>query len=169
MPSVYFGKLGFMARVLLEQHKHPAFPRLTLQLRSNSRFYQAVTFLDGKKHLKSMKTEKLPTAFKLGETWYRNLVRASIQDAKRHPIDRLATDPTIGELFASYRTTLTASKREYADMKWTTEVDHHRAVLANDSRHRRDAANIQGVLQLAAATAVHSERAEMRAEESQHP
>jgi hypothetical protein len=52
---------------ILEQHKHPKFPRLTLQLRSTSAFYQALAFVDGRKHQKSMRTEELTTALKLAQ------------------------------------------------------------------------------------------------------
>jgi hypothetical protein len=38
-----------MARTLLESHPHPKYPRLTLDLRADSKFYQARIFLDSKR------------------------------------------------------------------------------------------------------------------------
>ena len=115
-----------------ESHSHPDYPRLSVQLRVRSRFYQAVTFLDGAKVQKSLKTDNLTTAFKLAEEWYRKLLRASVSEANRHPIDRLGTDPTMAELFASYRTTLVPSKRDYADMKWSTIQHFWRTLKVTD-------------------------------------
>jgi hypothetical protein len=56
---------------VLEQYPHPKYPRLIIDRRTNSRFYQARTFLDGKLKQKSTKSDHLPTAFKLGEDWYK--------------------------------------------------------------------------------------------------
>ena len=50
---------------ILEQYEHPKYLRLKIQLRQRSRFYQAVTFLDGRKVQTSLKTDALETAFKL--------------------------------------------------------------------------------------------------------
>lgn len=60
---------------ILGQHEHPKYSRLSIQLRHKSRFYQDVVFLDGRKVQKSLKTDQLSTAFKLGEQWYRKLLR----------------------------------------------------------------------------------------------
>lgn len=107
-----------MAKHILETHTHPKYPRLNIRLRDRSRFYQGVVFLDGSKRYQSLKTDKLATAFKLAEDWYRKLLRSSVAEAREHPIDKLATDPTIAELFSSYRLTLPPKKRAYADQKW---------------------------------------------------
>src|SRR5438876_9476561 len=48
----------------------------------------------------------------------KRLLRSSVSEGRQHPIDRFATDPTMAELFTSYRKTLPLSKRQYADMKW---------------------------------------------------
>ena len=56
---------------ILEQHEHPKYPRLKIQLRRRSRYYQALTFLDGRMWQTSLKTTALETAFKLGEGWYK--------------------------------------------------------------------------------------------------
>lgn len=102
-----------------ERHAHPKFSRLSIQLRSDSRFYQAVTFLDGKLRQKSLKTRELPAAFKLGEEWYRRQLRASVEIGRQHPIERLTNNPVVGELFASYRSTLDQKRRADADKRWS--------------------------------------------------
>src|SRR5262245_59197106 len=104
-----------VARSIIEQIKHPKDSRLELHLRARSTFYQAVTLLDGRKAQRSLKTTDAATALKLGESWYKKLLRASLAESKRHPINRLATDPTIGELFTSFRLTLPKMKRPYVD------------------------------------------------------
>jgi hypothetical protein len=117
---------------ILEQHRHPRYPRLKIQLRKRSRHYQAIVFLDGRKLQHSLRTDQLTTAFKLGEEWYKRLLKASISEAKRHPLDKLTTTSTIGELFASYRLTLAQSRRDYADMKWSTIADFWRTQVVTD-------------------------------------
>ncbi len=121
-----------MARTLLETHKHPQYPRLALDLRADSRFYQARTYLDGKVWLKSTKTGALPTAFKIAEVWYKAQLKASVSEARQHPLDKLTTDPTIGELFANYRLTLPKHRREYVDIKWGAIGYYWRAITAPD-------------------------------------
>jgi integrase len=101
-----------------ESHPHPKYPRLQIQLRRKSRFYQGLTFLDGRKVQKSLKTDQLATAFKLGEDWYKKLLRASVSEGRRHPLDKLTTVPTVAEVFANYRLTLPPHRREYVDTKW---------------------------------------------------
>src|SRR5204862_593883 len=107
-----------MAHSITEQHEHPKYPRLSIQLRAKSRFYQGLTFLEGRKVQKSLKTDSLPTAFKLGEDWYKKLLRASVSEGRQHPLDRLTTDPTVAEVFANYRLTLAPHRRDYVDIKW---------------------------------------------------
>lgn len=102
-----------------ERHAHPKFPRLSIQLRSDSRFYQAVTFLDGKLRQKSLKTCELPAAFKVGEDWYRRQLRASVEFGRQHPIERLTSNPVVAELFASYRSALDSKRRADADKRWS--------------------------------------------------
>lgn len=103
---------------VLERYPHPKFPRLVIQLRSDSSLYQGVTFLDGRQCQKSLKTKHLPTAFKLAEDWYQMLLRASAQAARAHPLDKASQNPTVADVFAAYRLTLTPARREYADMRW---------------------------------------------------
>src|SRR5262245_7438671 len=107
-----------MPRTLLESHKHPTLPRLSLDKRADSRYWQARTFLDGKVRLKSTKTDELTTAFRLAEEWYRRELRASIAAERAHPIDKMGRTPTVGDLFQHYRNTLSKPKREQADMRW---------------------------------------------------
>jgi integrase len=121
-----------MPKALLESHTHPKYPRLKLQLRIRSQFYQGLVFLDGRKYLKSLKTTSLTTALKLGEEWYRQLLKDSDDQAKRHPIDRLSHTPTMGELAAAYKKTLAPSKRDYLDMKWSTIQPFWRALSVDD-------------------------------------
>lgn len=121
-----------MGRMLLESHRHPKLPRLTLDLRADSRYWQARTYLDGKVRLKSTKVETLPAAFKVAEDWYKRELRASVAAAREHPLDRLASTPTIGELYANYRTTLTKARRAYCDTKWGAVAPYWRAVPVTD-------------------------------------
>jgi hypothetical protein len=121
-----------MGRTLLESHRHPKLPRLALDLRADSRYWQARTFLDGKVRLKSTKVETLPAALRIAEDWYKHELRASITEAREHPLDRLATTPTIGELYANYRTTLTKARRAYCDTKWGAVGPFWRAVAVTD-------------------------------------
>jgi integrase len=115
-----------------EQHKHPKYSRLTLLRHTSSRFYQARTFLDGKLVQKSTKTDHLPTAFKLGEDWYKKLLRASVTFGRKHPIDRLTTNPTVAEVYASYLSTLPKQKAPYAEQKWSPIADFWRTLLVRD-------------------------------------
>lgn len=110
---------------ILENHVHPKHPRLYVQLRSNSKVYQALTFLDGKKRQKALKkTTKLTTAFKLAEEWYQDQCRASVSVGHKHPLERLAVEPLLSELFTSYKATLDSpKKRAYAAMKWSAMKD----------------------------------------------
>jgi integrase len=115
-----------MSKTILESHKHPKYPRLYIQLRQRSRFYQSVVFLDDRKQQKSLQTDQLATAFKLGEQWYRKMLRASVADARQHPFDRLATDATMAELFSSFRLPLLPKKRAYVDQKWSAIAEFWR-------------------------------------------
>lgn len=123
-----------MGRVLVEKPiSHPKFPRLKLERRANSRFYQQRTFLDGKVVQKSTKTADLNTAFKLAEVWYRDLLRASVSEKKRHSIDRLVA-PTVSDVFKAYKDQkrLPDSQRKYALMKWSTIADFWRTIRVTD-------------------------------------
>jgi hypothetical protein len=91
---------------------------LFIQLRSNSRYYQGLIHLDGKRRQISLKTDKLTTALKLGEEWYRKELKQSDSERRAHPIERLGTNPTMGDLYASYKAELTKPKQVYLAMKW---------------------------------------------------
>lgn len=56
---------------LIERFIHPHHPRLYLQLRSDSKFLQAVAFIGGRKQQCSTRTTHLPTALRLAEDWYK--------------------------------------------------------------------------------------------------
>lgn len=112
---------------VIERYPHPKYPRLQVQLRSNSRFLQAWTRLDNKQRQVSLKTSHLPTALKLAEDWYRRELRASVSFGLQHPIERLTADPTIAELFASYRGTLPPDKEHYVKKRWAPIADFWRA------------------------------------------
>jgi hypothetical protein len=99
----------------VERHPHPKYERLYVIRRSRSKFWYAETFLDGRKVRKSLKTSPLPTAFKLAEDWYRRELRASVQFGRQHPIERLTSDPVLGELFVSYTKSLDKPQRAEAD------------------------------------------------------
>jgi hypothetical protein len=114
---------------VLERYPHPKLPRLTIQLRSDSRFYQAVTFLDDKLKQHSLKTTNLPTAFKLAEDWHKREVRASVSFGLQHPIAKLTSDPTMAELFATYCAELDKPKQPYAKQKWSPIIAFWRARL----------------------------------------
>jgi hypothetical protein len=117
---------------IIEQHQHPKYPRLSVQLRQKSRFYQGLTFLDGRKVQKSLKTDQLLTAFKLGEDWYKKLLRASVTDGRQHPIDRLATNPTVAEIFKSYFSSLEKRKRPEASKRWGPIADFWRTEVITE-------------------------------------
>lgn len=108
-----------MGTSVLERYPHSKYPRLAIHLRSDSAFYQAITFLDGRQLQKSLRTKHLPTAFKLAEDWYQKTLRASQAALRAHPLDRAGLPPTVADVFASYRLTVPAGpKRDYADMRW---------------------------------------------------
>jgi integrase len=107
-----------VATKVIERHAHPKYSRLTVQLRSDSKFYQAVTYLDGKLRQTSTKTPQLPAAFKLAEDWYKRELRASVAFGRQHPIAQLTADPTVGEVFKSYLHDLPKAKQPYALQKW---------------------------------------------------
>lgn len=115
-----WGGINNMAtRTLLESHPHPKYPRLFLDLRHDSRFYQARTFLDSRLQRSSTKTDNLKTAFKVGEDWYRSVCKTSVQFGRQHPIDKLANDPLMSDAFTSYKGALQkASKVAEADKRW---------------------------------------------------
>jgi len=121
------------ARVrVIERHPHPKYPRLSIQRRSDSRFYQAITYLDGKLRQASTRVTHLPSALKIAEDWYRKQLRASVSEGRQHPLNRLGVDPTLAELVASYKATVPKSKRDYVDMKWSTIADYWRTIVVTD-------------------------------------
>ncbi len=117
-----------MAKVkVIARYEHPKFNRLQVQQRSNSRFLQAWTRIDGKPRQASMKTTDVPLGLKLAEDWYKREVRSSFKQGMQHPVKQLTHDPTMAELFASYRGTLNPKKEVYAKQKWNPIADFWRA------------------------------------------
>jgi len=100
---------------LIQQYQHPKLPKLYVQQRDDSRFLQAVTYIDSVKRQKSMGTEHLPTAFRLAEDWLKKLHRAS---AGETITSRIINVPIMEELFKSWRKELSGKKLGWADMKW---------------------------------------------------
>jgi len=123
-----------MAKVrVLERHRSEKYPRLYIERRNNSRFYQLSTFLDGRRIQRSLKTEQLSKATKLADDEYKRLLRGSVSAGRKHPIDRAGIDPTIGELFLSFKTELAPSKRAYFEMKWSTIAPFWRSVEVSEA------------------------------------
>src|SRR5689334_14778773 len=92
-----------------ESERHPVPDRAGVYVfkRARSAFYQAETFLDGRKARKSLRTDRLVTAFKLSVDWHKRLLKESRVTPSRK-LDRLGSDPTIAELYDSWRLTLAA-------------------------------------------------------------
>ena len=105
---------------VVERHQHPKHPRLQIHLRSDSRFFQAVTFHVGKTKQKSLKVDALTTALRLADEWYRGILKAEEAERRKHPIDAFGRDPLMVDVYRSYERELTPSRRAYAAMKWST-------------------------------------------------
>lgn len=123
-----------MKTAVVERYPHPN-PRyrLRIEMRSDSRFYQAVTYLDSKLRQKSLKTTHLPTAFKLAEDWYKRELRASVAFGRQHPIAQLTSDPTMAEMFAAYAREIQLPKRQvYATQKWQPIQHYWRTKLVSE-------------------------------------
>lgn len=103
---------------MVEQHKHPEFPRLTLVRTERSHFYHARIYLDGRLKQSSLKTPDVKLALRLAAEWYKRELRASVSFGKQHPIKRLTTDPVLGEVFANYRSTLAEKQQTEATKRW---------------------------------------------------
>lgn len=101
----------------LDRFTHPDFPRLTVFQRRRSRFYQAQIYLDGKLVDASLKTSDVKLALKLAAEWYKRELRASVTKGRQHPTKYL-DDPILGELFKSYRSTLSESQQAEATKRW---------------------------------------------------
>lgn len=102
-----------MSKTVAFNEPHPKYPRLKIQLRSKSKFYQAWTFHDGRPQQHSTKTTSLQSAFKIGGEWYLKILRS-----KRPAHPRVATDASCAEIYAAYKNKLESKKRFYAEMKW---------------------------------------------------
>jgi len=58
-----------MAKHIVQRLQHEKYRRLKFQLRSTSKYWQAVIHLDGRKWQKSLKTTDPESALLLGERW----------------------------------------------------------------------------------------------------
>lgn len=117
---------------VLERYPHPKYSRLVLQQRSDSRFFQAVTYIDQRLRQWSTRSDHLPTAFKLAEDWYKKLVKASLAEARQHPVDKLSTEPLIADVYRAYLLTLTKPRRSYIAMRFAPIADFWRTKQVSD-------------------------------------
>jgi len=118
-----------MAHRVLEKHRHPRYQKLTLELRSSSRYWQARTYADGHLHQKSTEHSELRSALRIAESWYKDLIR-SIATA---PADVLGSrDDTMQQLFQRYKRTLPAKRRSQADMRWGPIRGYWKTVRLHD-------------------------------------
>lgn len=101
---------------LKEQHTHPTHSRLYIQLRDDSKWFQAVAFIDGRKRQSSTRTQHLPTAFRLAEDWYKRQLRVVAgEETRKDPLEI----PIMEELFEAWKLELSGSKRKWVEMKWS--------------------------------------------------
>jgi hypothetical protein len=108
-----------MGRVLKEKHRHPTIPQLSLDLRSDSPFYQARAFIDGRQRGTSTKTTDIRTAYRVAESWYRQERRAGQGAA----IDRLSVDPILADVYRGYVSALEKRKRPEVEKRWSPIED----------------------------------------------
>ena len=102
-----------MSRVLLDSHVHPTIPRLRLDRRNDSPFYQARTFINGRQFAHFTKTADIRAAFRVAESWYKQHLRA-----KPDPLDTLGLDPTVGDVQRAYLDTLDQKRKAEAQKRW---------------------------------------------------
>src|SRR5436190_12908382 len=103
-----------MSRMLLETHTHPTIPRLTLDRRADSPFYQARAFIDGRQRTSSTKTSDIRTAFRVAESWYKQ----QLLPTRARSIDRLGLDPIMSDVYQAYLNTLDDRRRAEAAQRW---------------------------------------------------
>jgi integrase len=107
-----------MGNTLIETSTHPKYPRLSLDLRTDSPFYQARIYLDGKQRQWSTKAKTLAGAQKVSEEWYRKQLRESDLKQREHPLEEVTQDTLITELYQSYASTLNERQQVWADWRW---------------------------------------------------
>ncbi len=88
--------------------------------------------VQGRKTRKSLKTDRLTTAFVLAADEWKAQQRATLAEDKKRKFDRLSSDPTIGELFVSWKATLPPVKRPYHETKWGAVGPFWRARLVSE-------------------------------------
>jgi hypothetical protein len=103
-----------MGRMLLESHRHPKIRQLHFDRRADSPYYQARCFIGGKQLAKSTQTHDIRTAFRVGESWFKQQLRI-----KPDPLDKLGLDPTVGDIQRGYLDTLTGARRAEAAKRWS--------------------------------------------------
>jgi hypothetical protein len=114
---------------VIQQYVSRKNPRVYLQERSNSKFLQALTFLNGKKRQKSMGTEDLGTAEKAAEKWFKDLKRTEQGEA----IARLGEVPTMGQLYDSWeKESMSSKKLAWIQMKWSPIKEFWRTIRVTD-------------------------------------
>jgi hypothetical protein len=93
-----------------ERHPHPTYPKLYVFKQARSRFYNVEMCIQGRKTRKSLKTDRLATAFALAAEEWKAHQRTALAEDKKRKFDRLSSNPTIGELFVSWRASLPPSQ-----------------------------------------------------------
>lgn len=115
-----------------ERHPHPTYPKLYVFKQAKSRFWNMELCINGKKKRKSLKTDRLATAFTLAADEWKASQRSLLAEDKKRKFDRLSSNPTIGELFISWKATLPPAKRPYHETKWGAVGPFWRAVVIAD-------------------------------------
>ena len=114
---------------IVQQYVHRKNPRIYLQERSNSKWLQAVTFLNGRKHQRSTKTDHLGTAEKLSTEWFKTLKQTERGEA----VERLGDIPTIGQLYDSWeKEAMSPKKLAWIRMKWSPVKAYWRTIRVTD-------------------------------------
>jgi integrase len=117
---------------ILEQHVHPKFPRLTIDRRSNSPFYQARAFIKGRLMQRSMRTRSIAEAMQLAAQWYLSAESADNATVKR--VSAMPKGMTMGDLFIEFRKLAEPAKRRYFNMKWWPIEKFWKSILIADVR-----------------------------------
>lgn len=105
-----------MAHRVTEKHRSAKYPKLHLELRSSSRYWQGRCFMDGRLHQKSTEHTELRSAMKIAEGWYQDLAKAC---AATPAHVRAGRDDTMQELYTRYKAMLaTEEQRAQVAMRW---------------------------------------------------
>ena len=115
-----------------DRHEHPAHAQLYVFKRPRSRFFYAEWCIDGRKQRQSLKTDRLTTAFALAAEKFRAMQRSTVAEDSKRKFDSLSSDPTLGELFVSWKASLPKEKRGYHETKWGAVGPFWRALHVAD-------------------------------------